>query len=180
MEIVISQEVYDRCVKFAEERIAGSAGLYAYRGEANKEKMVEDCIIGTLGEFGAYEYLKSKGISISEPDLTIYENKKKSFAADLLNQDLKIHVKSQSAKSHKRYGASWLLQRRDRVVQNPDSNEYFIFTKVEGLVVTIMGVCRIKDITDAELWGECKVPCYRHSKVALYLDDLNELDLAAL
>ena len=180
MIITLSQEVYDRCKQFADKRIAGSASVYAYRGESNKAKMVEDCIIGTLGEFAAFEYLKLKGILVSEPDLNIYENKKKSFAEDLHNDLVKIHVKSQSEKSFKRYGSSWLLQRRDRIVTSPTDNEYFIFTKVIGLEVEIMGVCRIKDIVDNELWGECKVFSYKHSKVALYLDDLGEIDLEVL
>lgn len=182
MEIIIEQDIYDRCLAFAQERIKGSAGLYSYRGEVNMGKMVDDVVVGTLGEWAAYLYLKAKGIEVSEPDMVIYAVKRKSFSADLYNGDIKIHVKSQSLKSFKRYGGSWLLQRSDKVVKTPEANEYFIFTRVEGLKVTIQGVCNIKDLADRGLWGECSVPSYRHSKIALYLKDLEsaQLNLEAL
>jgi len=180
MIFTISDEIYNKCLEFAHKRIEGSSGLYAYRGEQNRNKMIEDCLIGTLGEWGAHSYLLTKGIKVSEPDLNIYETKRKSFAADLSNADYSIHVKSQSLKSFKKYGASWLLQRSDRIVKEPTDKDYFVFVKVNSKEVEIMGTCKVRDIVINGLWGECKVPSYRHSKVALYLDELGSIDLEVL
>jgi hypothetical protein len=172
MKITLSQEVMDQCQEFARKRIEGSSSLYAYRGESNNMKMVEDCVIGTLGEWGVYEYLIGKGYEISKPDMEIYPARRKSFNADLFNKELRIHVKSQSDKSYKYYGSSYLLQKKDRIVTNPDDDEYFVFVKVNGLECEILGSCFIQDIVKYNLWGECKIMKYRHSKIAIYLDDL--------
>jgi len=182
MIIKLSQELYDRCRKFAEHRIKGSKGLYAYRGEQNQQKMIEDVIVGTMCEWGAFEYLKSKGIITSEPDMVIYETKRKSFSADLASETCKIHVKGQSSSSYSKYGYSWLLQRKDKITACASDSEYFIFASNNGLEVEILGICKVKDIVDGNLFGECKVYQYRHTKVALYLKDLIEagIDLEAL
>lgn len=172
MIITLTQEIYDRCKEFAEKRIELSKNLYAYRGEQKKEKMIEDIIIGTLGEWGAFEYLKSKGILTSEPDMVIYETRRKTFSADIANKDFNFHIKSQSASSASRYGNSWLFQKSDKITHSPDYRDCFIFSVVDGLEVEILGICRIKDICDNNLWGECKVWAYRHTKLALYLKDL--------
>jgi hypothetical protein len=174
MKIKVSDYIYKKCVKFAEDRMGGSADLYTYRGEKNKAKMFDDILIGTLGEWAAYKFLKDLDIKVSKPDMKIYEKRRKSFDADLTNDKFKFHVKSQSVVSRKRYGSSWLLQRSDKVVSDPQDGEYFILTCVEGKEVEILACIFIRDIVNNQLWGECKVPRYRHSKVALYLDDLND------
>jgi hypothetical protein len=170
--IKIDKEIVDRCSKFSEERIKSSSTLYAYRGESSKAKMVEDCLIGTLGEWGAYCYLRGVGVEVSEPDMNIYPTKRKSFSADLVSSDCNFHVKSQSLSSFKRYGSSWLLQRTDKIVLSPSDSEYFLFTKVDGSEVHILGCCLIKDIVEGGLFSECRVPAYRKTKVALYLNEL--------
>lgn len=174
MKIKISDYIYKKCVKFAEERMGGSADCYFYRGEKNKAKMLDDIIIGTLGEWGAYKFLNSIDIKVSKPDMKIYEKRRKSFDADLVSEKFKFHVKSQSVISRKRYGSSWLLQRTDKVVSSPEDGEYFILTSVVDKEVEILACIFVQDIANNDLWGECKVPRYRHSKVALYLDDLTD------
>ena len=174
VEIEVSQYFYNKCVNFANDRIGRSADLYSYRGEKRLHKMVEDIIIGTVGEYGVYKYLKKKQIEVCKPDLKIYENKRKSFAADLFNDDIKIHVKSQGVESAKRYGNSWLMQKRDKVINDPSKNEYFAFTNVDGKRVTILGIVKCSDIIKYDLLGECKVPAYRHTKIALYWDTIKE------
>lgn len=172
MKIELTKDIYDMCSEFAHNRIGKSAKLYEYRGETKMGKMIDDIIVGTMGEWGGYEFLKYHGIEVSKPDMKIYEKKRKSFSADLLSEDYKFHLKSQNEISRKRYGSSWLLQRYDKIVTQPKDDEYFILTCVRDLEVEILACVKIKDIVKAGLWGECKVPRYRHSKVALYLKDL--------
>lgn len=172
MIVNISEEVYKKCEDFSIKRIVGSEGLYSYRGESRKEKMIEDVLVGTLGEWAVEAHLKSLGYDCSEPDMNIYDKKKKSFSADLYVDDFKIHVKSQGLKSAKRYGNSWLLQKKDSVVSCPEDRELFAFTCVEpeNRVVDILGYCWAKDMK----YGECKVWSYRKTKVAIYLKDVED------
>ena len=173
-KIKISDYIYNKVIDFAEERIEGSAALYKYRGESKIPKMKEDCEFGCLGEWGVYKFLRSKGIKVSKPDMKIYTGRRKSFDADLTTDKFKIHVKSQGENSARLYGHSWLLQRSDKVVKEPKDNEYFAFTKVTGKEVEILGFVKASDLADYDLYGECKVPFFRKTKVALYLDDISE------
>ena len=139
MIIKLSKYHLNKCEKFADDQLKGSAKLYAYRGESSKIKMREDIVIGKLAEVGACKFFKSK-----KPDFTIYERSKKSYSADLKLGNMRIHVKSQSKESIRKYGHSWLFQRSDQ---------------------------RAREINK---WGECRVPRYRHSKVALYLKEIQD------
>lgn len=172
--IEVSQYFYNKCVNFANDRIGRSADLYTKRGEARIKKILEDIIVGTVGEYGVYKYLKEKEIFVNKPDLTIYDVRNKSFAADLFNDDVIIHVKSQSTKSALRYGNSWLLQRRDKVTREPAPNEYFAFTQVDGRHVKLLGIVKCIDIIKYDLLEECKVPSYRHTKYALYWNNIKD------
>lgn len=173
-KIKISDYIYTKVIDFANKRIEGSAALYKYRGESKTSKMKEDCIYGCLGEWGVYKFLRSKGIEVSKPDMKIYTTRRKSYDADLKTSKSKVHVKSQGEESANKYGHSWLLQRSDKVVKEPKNNDYFAFTKVCGKEVEILGFVKASDLADFDLYGECKVPFFRKTKVALYLDDISE------
>lgn len=177
MKIKISNYIYKKCIEFAEKRAAGSSELYRRRGELCNNKIYLDALTGAVGEWGAYQFLKQAGLNPKKPDMKIYDKANKSFDADLNADGAKFHVKSQNLASRNRYGDSWLLQRHDKVVKAPEDNEYFILTSVDGNEVEILACVKIADICEADLWGECRVPRYRHSKVALYLDHLEGLNL---
>jgi len=164
--------VFERCVDFAYKRISGSKKLYEYRGESRHFKMIEDVVIGTVGEWAVYQYLIDLGYEVSEPDMKLYKKNRKSFAADLYVDDILIHVKSQGLKSIKRYGHSWLMQKYDKAVSKPDELELMAFTAVNLLTleVEILGFCWAKDL----IFDECKVPMYRHTKVAIYLPQIQD------
>jgi hypothetical protein len=86
---------------------------------------------------------------------------------------MRIHVKSQSKLSVQKYGHSWLFQRSDQIVRNATPFDFLILTCVDldKLEVTILKVIRAREINK---WGECRVPRYRHSKVALYLKEIED------
>lgn len=165
------------CEDFARKRVKGSKGEYTRRGEADGKKIQQDIMIGAAGELAAFKYLKECGVLVDKPDFKIYDKNAKSFSADIVGKKYKFHVKSQGIESQKRYGNSWLLQRTDKVVTDPSEFEYFIFCNVDLPNVQILAIVKCADITNNGLYAECKVPRYRHSKVALYLDDLVDLDL---
>jgi hypothetical protein len=168
MKIKISKYNYNKCAAFADEQLKTSAKLYKYRGEQNKEKMRQDIIIGKMAELGVQKFLKS-----SKPDFTIYERNKKSYSADLRLGNLRIHVKSQSEDSVRKYGHSWLFQRTDNIVRKATPWDILVLTCVNERKreVYILKMIRAREITK---WGECKVPSYRHSKVALYLEEMKD------
>jgi len=72
-----------------------------------------------------------------------------------------------------RYGHSWLFQRSDQVVRNATPFDILVLTCVNRRKreVYILKLIRAREITK---WGECKVPSYRHSKVALYLKEIQD------
>ena len=168
MKVKISKYNYNKCVDFATKQLKTSKDLYTYRGENKKEKIVYDIIVGKLAELAVCKFLKC-----SKPDFTIYERRKKSYGPDLRLGNLRVHVKGQSEESVQRYGHSWLFQRSDQIVRNATPYDIIILTSVSvrKLEVQILKLIRARDINK---WGECKVPQYRHTKVALYLEEIKD------
>jgi hypothetical protein len=148
-----------------------SVDTYKKRGGFKKE----DILAGALGELAIYVYLKASGVKCPKPDFTIHEKGKKSFSADLNVGNYKMHVKAQTLDSEKKYGQSWLMQRYDPCLKNPDK-DYIVLTTVdiENSTVYIHGFFSLKAVVENSLVGECKVPAFRTNKVALYLKDINE------
>lgn len=176
MKIKISKYIMGKVEDFACKRIEGSKNLYAYRGERNVTKMEEDIITGTLGEYAVYQLIRKQGLQCTKPDLKIYAKKRKSFAQDLMAENFKVHVKSQSLASEIKYGKSFLFQRSDKLVSDPDGNEFMAFTNVdlESREVEVLGFVNAKMMLELNLLGECKVPFYRKTKVAIYLEEFEK------
>lgn len=177
--IQLNQPLIDKCQAFALERIGLSEDLYRKRGEARKSKMVEDICVGTMAEWACYSYLKDKAAScveITEPDMTIYEKRKKSFSPDLqytaVTEVFNIHVKSQTHESANKYGASWLFQKEDKLFKSAGENDYIAFCLVEGSKVDIMAIVKVLELVERDLLAEPKVFQYKHSKKAIYLDQV--------
>lgn len=183
--ILVKPEIIESSKQFALDRIGLSEALYRQRGEARKSKMVEDIQVGTMAEWACYEYLMdtaSKGTTITEPDTKIYKAKKKSFSADLVytlksGEVANFHIKSQTYKSAKAYGASWLFQKTDKLFNDPAENDYAIFCLVDGDKVDIKACVQVKDLVQRDLLEEPKVWKYRSSKQAIYLDHVLEADI---
>lgn len=151
-----------KCEKFAEEAIESSKNLYYYRGTKNLDKIKEDIYVGKMGEVGVYLHLK--GYGCSKPDFAIYKGRRKSFDADLFVNQIPTHVKSQTKESANRYGNSYLFQKSDPVVINPNE-DLFYGTLVEGNTVTIIKECKINELT----FEPCKVSWFNKTKVAIYV-----------
>lgn len=165
-----------RCQKFAQDQLETSSKTYAYRGEKNLDKMEQDIIIGKLGELMVAKYVRSCGRSCNRVDFKIYTGRNKSFDADLISDECNIHVKSQGVTSIKRYGKSWLLQKNDKITRDPSKNDFLCFTSVdlENKTVEILGFVRVKDIIKKGCLDEPRVPRYRHTKIALYFESIQE------
>jgi len=157
--------------EFADAR-SNSSGHYKSRGGFKRG----DLIAGAMGELAVYKLLKKNGHDLAKPDFTIYETRNKSFDADLRLGKKRIHVKSQTKDSANRYGRSWLMQRHDPIFKGSGVNHYMVCTEVDQDTqeVEVLGFFPVSTIINKGLIGECKVPMFRMSKVAIYFDQLDE------
>jgi hypothetical protein len=176
MKVKLLKRDIERCERFAEKRMNGSKDEYKARGELRESKIFQDIVTGACGEIAVYRYLKNQGIESTKPDFKIYEKRKKSFDADLISEVGNLHVKSQTLESANKYGASWLFQKWDPLLKDDHLKDYMVFCIVDDREVTIEHICHIKDIIDNDALDEPKVWRYKHTKHAIYLDHVKELN----
>jgi hypothetical protein len=171
MYVTLSKYYFEKCAKFADEQLETSRDMYRYRGEHREHKMRTDIILGKLGEVAAYKYLTARGFWCNKPDFTIYERRRKSYDADLTTRcGKRIHVKAQGYDSMMRYGASWLMQKTDKLVSEPDFEDYILMVSLKGMEANILGVVKATELVYNDLYDEPKVSRYAETKKALYYD----------
>jgi hypothetical protein len=175
MQYTISDEVLSKVYKFSNEI---NTSFYSSRNQFNNDKRKRDQVVGKLGEFGVYNYVSAKFPDLSQPDLNIYEVRKKSWDFDLKASNLNLHVKSQDVNQGKRYGVSWIFQVGDKEIFNPKLESYVSFTSVDldTNTVKILGFVKVQDLHDKKLF---KLPKLKHlqemNKLAVYYSDLEPL-----
>lgn len=172
MVIKLSKDVEQACIDFADARLKGSSELYKRRGEARLEKIRQDIITGALAEFAVKECVQSDARYCSEPDLTIYEQANKSYAADLESENCQIHVKSQTKEASERWGLSWIFQKNDPLVRQPESTDIIALTQVDGLSVEVIGLVSARTLLRERLIAEPRNVKYARTKRAVYYDEL--------
>lgn len=170
MIVKLDKETVQKCRDFANKRAADSSNLYRARGELSKQKIFADIFYGTLAEFAVASMLEN----CTQPDLTIYETRNKSFSKDLKWNGLNLHVKSQGENAAARYGLSWVFQVQDSLVTAPSTEDYIVAcTVLPGLDVQINGIIPAKLIS----WKPLRVPSYQGTKIALYWADHLDIKL---
>lgn len=169
-KINITDKEMNTIKEFADARL-GSSGHYKSRGGFKRG----DLIAGAMGELAVYKLLRKHGHDLAKPDFTIYETRNKSFDADLRLGKKRIHVKSQTKDSANKYGRSWLMQRHDPIFKGTGVNHYMVCTEVDEdkQEVEVLGFFPVSTIINKGLIGECKVPMFRMSKVAIYFNSLD-------
>lgn len=157
--------------QFADKRVEDS-DLYKKRGGFKKI----DIVSGAMAEIAVYKLLKSRGVAVDHPDFTIHEKGRKSYDADLTDGYHHFHVKGQTLESKEKYGASWIMQRKDPIINNPEKLHYLVPCTVctETGRVEIYGIYSIPSLVNQACIQECKVEWFRKTKVALYLHTLEE------
>lgn len=127
----ISPDIIKLCQNFAENCYWTNAPEYERRNQNNPDKIKQDIAFGKIAEFGVYYILLEKGMKhITIPDTNVYNHKSKSFEADLKCEGFGFHIKTQTLKSALRFGESWMFQKKDPLVINPKSYDYFIGTQL--------------------------------------------------
>ena len=170
--VYLSKSAIKKCNQFADERTKDSA-LYEKRGGFKKI----DIVSGAMAESAVYKLLKSRGIAVSKPDFTIHTTRRKSYDADLSDGIHNFHVKGQTLESKQRYGASWIMQRKDPIINDPKKMHYLVPCTVdtENGRVEIYGVMSINTLIDNACIQECKLEWFRKTKVALYLNHIEDV-----
>jgi hypothetical protein len=168
--IWLSKADRQRAKSFAKKRVEADVELYKKRGGFKEI----DIVSGAMAELAVYRFLKEKGLSVKFPDLSIHDTNKKSYDADLTDGLHKFHVKGQTLESKEKYGASWLMQRSDPIINKPKRLNYLIPCTVctDTGRVEIYGIISIMALVDNGCIGECKVPWFQKTKVALYMDHI--------
>ena len=166
MLIKIDKETIEKCTKFAEECV-GTNKYYASRGQANVAKITQDIITGKLGEFAAYELLRSKFEDATLPDLEIYRGNKKSHGADLVAGGHKFSVKTQSMESIKKYGMSWLMEKTS--LDKFKDHMVILCIQLENDSILIQNVVPFQSMLDVVAEPRLK---HLKSKCAFYYNDM--------
>ncbi len=149
-EVRVPTELLEKYTKFAESCVQTNKDLYKNRNQRNVDKITEDILNGKMGEYGAYEFLKSKGLKPDElPDINVYQKRNKSFGADLNFGVVPVHVKCQSEESANKYGMSWTFQYDGRTDTGNRKRNHRdpVINKPEGLIV----FCTVGKVEGARL-----------------------------
>ncbi len=183
LKYIISDEMYQKCDKFAKDSVLTSADKYARRNQFDIEKIKKDIRNGKLGEQGVCNLLREKFPQLSDPDYEIYSKKDKSWAPDLNDPSgIRIAVKSQDIDSSINYGESWVFQYGGGgkydcdtgVFKEVDENHYVAFNALNSpkRFGIIRAIVKIKWLHEKKLFKEMKVHQLRGNKLAVYYEDL--------
>jgi hypothetical protein len=155
---------------FATRRVNDNVDLYQKRGGFKKD----DLISGAMAELGVYRILKEAGLDIGRPDFGIHTVRRKSYDPDLTDGIHHFHVKGQTLDSKQRYGASWIMQRTDPIINKPRRLHYLVPCTVDihSGRVEVYGLFSIFSMVQYACISECKNEWFRKTKVAIYLDHL--------
>ena len=69
-KFVISEEVFDKCTKFAQDSVESSANKYARRNQWNVAKIMDDIRNGKIAEEMVYQKVSELYPNISKPDFS--------------------------------------------------------------------------------------------------------------
>lgn len=171
IKVNIGNIEYNRCVEFADLCYNTNKDEYARRNQFDRSKIINDIIIGKLGEIAVYHYLcKKRNIECEYPDFEIYSKEYKSFDSDIRCEKYNIHVKSQNISSAEKFGDSWQFQKKDKLTFDPEPNDLICLTTVCNNIVEIKKIVYAKDIVDK--YKEPVLEKLRTTKTTLYLKDI--------
>lgn len=98
---------------------------YRDSSQTRKKKIFDDHFVSKLGEEAVRLVFEERQCIVEGPDYTVYDPKKKSWAADLRINALEVAVKTQRRSAAIRYDLSWTFQdsprRRDPILSMPEA-----------------------------------------------------------
>jgi hypothetical protein len=171
MIIKFTSQDIKKCQDFANKI---DTGFYATRNQFNNEKRIQDQIIGKIAEIVVFSYFKEKGIETTPPDFNIYKKSKKSWDHDIKNQELNLHIKSQSVEQAKKYGTSFVFEKTDKkIFKEYSDKDYVCFVSVDltNQSAEIKSILKLEDLHKNNLFKPMKL-AHLTSKSAVYFDDV--------
>ena len=170
VQIKLTKNQIKQVNKFVKARCGEDTSEYKRRG-GFKEIDIKS---GAMAELAVFTFLKRMGFKVGKPDFTIHTTQNKSYDADLTDGWYKWHVKGQTTLSSKRYGHSWLMQRYDPLIKNPVERNYLVpcSVDIDTGEVWILAMPTFIGLHKLDCFGECKVPAFQRTKVAIYYDEL--------
>ena len=126
-KILISPNFYQKllCELFMKEVYSTNKEQYEKRNQTNKNKVQSDIYIGKMAEFAVWNYLIKCNKLATFPDIGIYPKNLKSFDADIISKDIKVHVKS--CNDIGVFPNSWLFQPNDTLCTFPSDKDFIAF-----------------------------------------------------
>jgi len=160
-----------RCMKFAEAQYETSSGMYARRGQVDKDTIIRQIAHGKIAELLVYYHLKDS-FEVDEPDFNIYTGKKKTYDADLTDGFLRFHVKAQDHESARKYGTSWVFTPKDPLVTEPEAEDILVLVLIKNDSVKIMGFLSALTAKEEALYADPKLKRLRGHKTVLYFETI--------
>ena len=164
----ITEYQHKQCVLFSRFSVYSSLDEYSRSNQKNKEKIVSDIYNGKKAEFMVYNFFLHKSYDLNSPDVNIYHKFMKSYDADLILTNVKLHVKSHKINTN--FPVSWLFQKNDPLLTTTDENN-FLSLVVIGLDESYMYLKRISEVEFKEPMKES----LKDTKVCVYEKDLLNL-----
>jgi len=171
------EELQTKCDEFATKRVITSGGYYRMvRGSKMEPSALKGSFYyAALAEFAVGKVMEQLGLKVQvEPDLEMYNKRRKSFKCDLEVVDSagvtwRLHVKSQMAHQGKKYGKSWLFEAGDKVLSGESTQDLLVFCTTDSDKVIVEAVFPARHALKV-----AKKPKlgYLKTKAAIYLEDL--------
>ena len=176
------EKLYTSCRVFAEEEYETTGAHRRKRRQCNDKRVKMQTADGKMGEWLAVKYLKSKGLSCTDPDMEIYSRKHKSFDADMRIGKHHIHCKTQCADSASKFGISWVFQagakysyggHTDPIVASGEGLAIFVKLNKKEKSGTVLGPFRMRDLRT--YFKDPKLKHLKGIKICLYWDDIKDV-----
>lgn len=174
--VAVTKRQREMCAEFARLVVDTNKVEYARRGQTNQKTIMNQIQRGKMAEFAVHSHLTNMGTPPnSMVDLNIYPAADKSFDGDLLLGGYSLHIKTQSYKRKRKYGASWVFQRWDPLLNEPDQRDIVVPTQISipTSFVEIVGYFAATDLIG--YYGEPVVPHLRRTKAVLYFSDIQRM-----
>jgi hypothetical protein len=184
-DIVITELQHQKCREFAEQSAATHFQHYEKRGQSDHNRIVEQILVGKLGEVAVYKFL-SQYKDCSKPDFNIYPSGK-TFDSDIKWRHYRVHVKTQDKESAELFGLSWTFQKSNAtgndsrghndhgVFKNYDKDDLIFFCNIKNdRLVRICASVDAKTLHEKHLFALPVKQSLQESKRCVYYNMLEE------
>lgn len=128
-EVAVSSSDLARCEQFAKDVGTGKYCDARSVSVISEETVIDNTLIGKIGEFVVRNTLQSVGLECNDPDLQIYDINNKSFDSDLRcvidNEKHDISVKTFAIKDGLPSRVSWVAQLSDINSSRSGTDKHF-------------------------------------------------------